>query len=224
MELYPYSSAFIINDNTYVAYGGHTGTSTAAQRNAAYLIAEKQMSSHLGTFLKPTIVTGTFPWPNGYHLVLPYSFIISIPSVTVYNQESYCNCDLEDYEGCAFIFSDTYGYIDVRKVASGVNACACVVEPPYTLQVVMNVGLPTGTSTQADMLLALTIASEINLYRIIDPSANEGVGDVGISEFSNQDYRETRTGLRRTIFGVSARANEVANLVATLRRRRALKF
>ena len=224
MIVYPHSSAIIMTDDIYQMYGGDVSKGTFAQRQAGYLIAEKQMTSHIGSFLLPTIVTGTFPWPNGFHLVLPYGFINSIPSVTALNQESMCNCNLDEHSGCAFIWDDGYGYIDVRRVASGVLSCSCAIEPPYQVRVVMNAGLPTGTALQADMLLALTIATEINLNRIIDPWANEGTGDIGIEEFSNLQYREKRKGLRNTAFGNSAKANEVALLTRNLRKKRALKF
>jgi|SRR3990167_913302 len=219
---YPYSSAFIIDDNAFVAYGGHTGSSTQGQRNAAYLIAEKRMTSHIGTFLKPTVVTGIFGWPlYPDHLVLPYSHVHSIKGVTVLDQEAYNSCDLDELEGCAFVWNDTYGYIDPRRVA---NYCACAYGVPYQIRVAWEAGLPTGTSVQADMLLSLTIVSEIVLNEIVDPSANEGVGDAGIEEFSNQQYREKRKKLRNTGLGRSARANFAADLVENVRKKRALKL
>jgi hypothetical protein len=88
----------------------------------------------------------------------------------------------------------------------------------------MNAGLPTGTASQADMLLALTLASEINLNRIVDATANEGTGDIGIEEFSNLGYRERRIGMKHTAFGNSAKANEIALMTNTYRKKRALKF
>ena len=221
MIIYPHSSPIILTDSIYVAYGGHTGTSVVAQRTAAYLIAEKQMTSHIGTFLLPTIVTGTFPWPGGMHLVLPYGHINSIPNVTVLDQESLATCNLDESAGCAFVWDDTYGFIDVRKVA---QTCACCFGYPYQVRVVMNAGLPTGSASQADMLLGLTMAAEINVNRITDPSANEGTGDIGIEEFSNLGYREKRIGLKRTAFGNSAKANEIALITNTYRKKRALKF
>ena len=221
MITYPHSSPIIMTDDIFQLYGGTIENGTYAQRQATYLIAEKQMTSHIGTFLLPTVVTGTFPWPGGIHLVLPYSHIHSIPNVTVLSQESLITCTLEESDGCAFIWDDTYGYIDVRQVA---QTCSCSLGYPFQVRVVMNAGLPTGTASQSDMLLALTIASEINLNRIVDATANEGTGDIGIEEFSNLGYRERRIGMRRTAFGNSAKANEIALMTNTYRKKRALKF
>ena len=222
MILYPYNQARIINDSVYTEYGGATGSSTAAQRNAAYLVAEKRMTSHVGTFLLPTICTGTFHWPiYPDHLVLPHSYISRIMGVTVLDQQAYNSCDLDEVSGCAFIWDDTYGYIDPRRIE---DVCQCAYGVPYQLRIAYEAGLPTGTSIQADMLLSLTIVAEIVLNEIIDPSANEGVGDAGIEEYSNQQYKEKRKKLRKTALGRSARANFAADLVDNLRRKRALKL
>jgi len=210
-----------MTDDIFQLYGGSLENGTYARRQASYLITEKQMSSHIGTFLLPTTVTGTFPWPGGQHMVLPYSHINSIPNVTILSQESSCNCDLKENSGCSFIWNDTYGYIDVRQVA---DYCGCSYGYSYQVRVVMNAGLPTGSASQADMLLALTLASELNLNRLVDPTANEGTGDIGIEEFSNLGYRERRIGMKRTAFGNSAKANEVALMTNTFRKKRALKF
>jgi hypothetical protein len=109
----------------------------------------------------------------------------------------------------------------VRQVA---ETCSCSIGYPYQVRVVINAGLPTGTANQSDMLLALTIAAEVNLNRIVDPWANEGTGDIGIEEFSNLGYRERRRGLKNTAFGNSAKAHEIALMVNTYRKKRALKF
>ncbi len=223
MIVYPYSSPIVMTDDIFQLYGGSLEKGVHGQHTVAYVIGEKQMTSHIGTFLSPTVVTGTFPWPAGHHLVLPYSHITSIPNVTVLTPQSYATCELDENDGCAFVWDDTYGYIDVRQVAA---CCACCASgSPYQVRVVMNAGLPSGyAASQPDMLLALTLAAEINLNRIVDPSANEGTGDIGIEEFSNMGYREKRIGMKRSAFGNSAKANEIALMTNTYRKKRALKF
>lgn len=224
MEIYPYSSAIILTDAIYTEYGGNIDTSTEGQRNAAYVIAEKKMTEHIGTFLLPTIVTGTYQWPGGNPLVLPYSYINSISSVTVLSPENcYQDCDIDESDGCVFVRNDTYGYVDVRKIASYCG-CSNSYGYPYQVRIAYKAGLPTGTANMPDMLLALKTVAEIELNAMIDPYANEGAWNVGIEEFSNQDYREKRTKLKNTVFGNSAAANYAASLVSGYRRMRALKF
>ena len=53
----------ILTDAVFIDYGGHTGSSTSSQRTAAYATAEEMAERAIGTFLVPTVVTGTFPWP-----------------------------------------------------------------------------------------------------------------------------------------------------------------
>lgn len=222
---FPYFSARILTDSIFTEFGGHTGTSTASQRAAAYLIAEKQMSQHVGTFLPVITVTGTYVWPLEQRVfITEHSHILSIDDVTVYSQECYCDCDLETADGCGFIHSDSYGYVIVRQVDDCATSCGCCLEPPYQFRITYTAGLGSGTCYQPDMLLGLTIAAEIALMEMIDPGYNEGVGDIGIQSFSNQGYSENRVRLKRTAFGTSARANYVAHLVNGFRHYRALKL
>ena len=221
---YPYFTPIILTDSVFERFGGFFGNSTYAQRQASYLIAEMQMTSHLRTFLHPTTVTGTFPWPNGQHLALPYGYVISIPSVKVISQQCYCDCDTLSDDGCAFIYDDGYGYIDVRKLTGCCGDCGCASGMPYQVQVAWQSGLSTGTASQPNILFALTIVADITLKEMIDSGANEGVGDIGIQSFSNNRYSEQRVALGRNAFGTSARAQKAANLVAFLYRRRGLKF
>lgn len=180
------------------------------------------MTDQLGTFLLPTIVTGTFPWPNNELLVLPHGYIHSILGVTVISPESACDCDLVENAGCSFVHSDTYGYIFVQRLAGG---CACGrIGMPYQARVAYQAGLSTGTASKSNVLLSLAIVAQINLNEMTDPGANEGTGDVGILEFSNQEYSEKRKELKNTAFGNSAKANKAAQLVMGLRRKRALKL
>jgi len=181
-----------------------------------------QATEEVGTFLLPVIVTGTFSWPiHTDHLVLPYAYVHRIMGVTLLDQQAYNSCDLDEADGCAFVWNDTYGYIDPRRIE---DVCQCAYGVPYQLRIAWESGLPTGTANLPNALLALTMVAEINLNEIIDPSANEGVGDIGIQEFSNQQYKESRKRLRNTAFGNSARANKAAQLLSNLRKKRALKL
>lgn len=222
MIVYPHSTPIIMTDAIFQAYGGDLTKGTPSQRAAAYLIAEKQATKEIGTFLLPTIVTGTFPAPYGDFLGLPYSYVHRVLGVSFLDQNSCYDCNLTANAGCAFIWEDEYGYVDVRRTYS---ICGCGDGLyGYQVRVSWQAGLPTGTASSADVLLALTIVSDINLNEIIDGGANEGVGDVGVIKFSNQEYSEDRKELRNTSFGNSARANKAAQLVRHLKRRRGLRL
>ena len=81
---YPLNAPCILNDATFVQYGGHTGSSVAAQRNAAYLMAEMAASRDLSTLMMPVIVTGT------YH-IQSYSYAEWIDAGLWIYQQSYRN-------------------------------------------------------------------------------------------------------------------------------------
>lgn len=208
-QIYPYSSPIIINDSVFVAYGGQTGTTLPAQRTAAYLIAEKRVTKYLGTFLAPTIITGTFPYKPNNFIVTDYGYVNEIYSAVLKSIDNLQTCEFQRDTGCVFIFEDTYGYLNFSCVNT---ICGCVgwALQPYQYEIVYNAGLPTGTSTQADMLLALTVVAQENLNEMIFPNQD---GARGVEGWSSLEYSERRKPLKRTALGQSARANFAADLL-----------
>jgi hypothetical protein len=225
MIFYPYHNPIILTDSLYTSYGGFTGSSTPNQRAAAYLLAEMQMTEHLSTFLLPTTVTGSYFYPSiGSRLILEYGYLWSVNGVTILAHE--CPCVVEEFEGCATILSDTYGAIVISdKEVMSCGGCCGEMIAPFSVEVSFTAGLPSGTSYQPNMLLALTMAAGNNLKEITDPGALEaGAGDAGIEEFSAVNYREIRKKLGRNIFGNSPVANKIGMLTETLKHKRALKL
>lgn len=207
MNIYPYQTAIILNDSIFVENGGQTGTWTATQRQNAYRIAEQQATKYIGTLLLPTIVTGT--WGYASRIVTDYGYIHQIYSVNFLSISSPTATVLTSNTGYAWVKEDTFGYVDIVGL---LGSCGCFTGIPYQVQIAYQAGLPTGVATQPASLLALTMAAQISLNEMIFPSQNEGVGDIGISEFSSLDYREKRVPMRRTVFGTSAKAEKIANL------------
>mgnify|MGYP007027865941 CR=1 FL=1 len=211
IHVYPYNSPVIMTDSVFTMYGGMTGTFTQAQRSAAYLIAEQQATTYLNAFLLPTTVTGT--WGYASRITTDYGYVTDIKAVNILSQNGSTNCNLQSNNGCVFVWEDTFGYLDVGCV---MNYCGCnnyVV--PYQIQVSYESGLPTGVATQPAVLLALTMAAQISLNEMIYPSQNEGVGDIGVQEYSSMGYSEKRKTLKFTAFGSSAKAQKIANLLSS---------
>lgn len=207
MITYPHSSAIILNDAIFNLYGGQNGSFSQHQRNAAYWLAEKQTTNYIGTLLLPTIVTGTFGY--GGMVVTDYGYVHQILSVNTLSVGG--NCEISSNSGCAWIWNDTYGYVNTSCLNSYSN-CG-FGGTPRQVQVAYEAGLPTGTANQPDILLAMTMAATITLNEMTFPSQNEGVGDVGITEFSSLDYKEVRVKFKKTVFGSSARAAKIASLL-----------
>lgn len=209
MQTYPHNSALILNDSIFVEYGGQTGSFTAAQRSNSYRIAEQQASRYIGTLLLPTIVTGTF----GYEprIVTDYGYVHDVYTVNILSQNNLQNCTLQSDEACVFLHEDTFGYLDVSCIINYCNCSGPIV--PYQVQVAYLAGLPSGTASQPPVLLALTMAATIALNEMTFPSQNESTGDIGLESYSSLDYSEKRVKARRTVFGTSARAEKIANLL-----------
>lgn len=227
---YPYNSPLILTDTLFENYGGQTGTSTSFQRQAAYLLAEIKATDELGTFLAPTVVTGTYPYPfSGKILVLPYNHIRGVYSVTPQSPSCYANCDLLQGTGCAFELDDGgWGYLIIRNTSYLSNKCGCGTYPylpPINVQIAYQTGLVSGTSYLPNILLGLTMVAQIYLNEIIDPGANEGGrGDPGVTSWTSNGHMEVRKMLADTVFGNSAAAQQAARMFAPMRPKRALKL
>lgn len=232
MVIYPFSAPVILTDDIFNTYGGLNYSSVPAQRTAAYLIAEKQATKYIGTPLLPVQMTGTYQYMNQPRIVTDYGYVNSIDSVNIISQNVFsASCQLTSSPGCAFIANDTYGYVDIQLLLPTATLVSYYSIPypafppvmpfiqnynqPYYFQISYNCGLPTGTASQADMLLALVLAAQINLNLMVNQSALAGEGDVGIDTFAVMDYTERRhrSSIKRTAFGSSAMANKIAGLI-----------
>jgi hypothetical protein len=233
MQIYPHKNPLILNDIIFSMYGGKgTGSFSNAVLQAAYLMAEIQTTNFIGTFLLPTIVTGTFVTPQTrvQRIATDYGYVSQILKVTVNTQKiTYGGgCELEHLNGGAFIYEDTFGYLDVYKLQ---DTCGCYNNSniPYQYQIVYEAGLPTGTANIPLMLAAMTAAAQIHLNEMFPGvvGVNEGTGDVGIQEFESFGYHERRTAhaLYLTAFGGSAQASRIARMIKSCVKlaRRALK-
>lgn len=217
MQEYPYFSPQILNDNVFLTYGGVTGTASQAVRNVAYLLAEEQMTSHLGAFLKPTIATGTYFWTFN-PLELDYGRVQRIIQVNTVSVDAAIQETI--VTGTSYLLRNAeYGYLDVYP-----NVPYRMLTLPYQIQVVYESGFSTGTSTQPTLLIALTLAAQINLNELDPALANEGIAGIGIQQFSNQSYSEMRVKLGNTNFGTSPQAQRVAQLVRKYRSKPAVSF
>jgi len=217
---FPYSNPIILTDAIYVMYGGHTGTTTTAQRNAAFLIAEMAATEDIGSFLLPTTFTGTYTPEYGRPLMLDYGYINSVDLVRFIDEQDaiyWSQAGTANYY-VSIRGNGKRGIIDIDYLVAHCNCCSSG-EFPYKVQVVYNAGLQSGTSYHPDVLLALTTYAEIVINEIIG-YGNEAPGDIGVQDFSNQQYKESRVALLRTSFGTSARAQFATKLLTRLRKLR----
>lgn len=214
MNFYPYLVPIIMDDDVFDLYGGDITLGVSNQRQIAYWIAEQEVSNNLKTFLKPTIVTGTYD--PAWRIILEHTYINSIGSVRFMDSLGVPFFTATGPTSNYFALNnDGYGLLDVDYLC---GLCNCGFYSPYKIEVVYNAGLPTGTSMQSNVLLALTTYSKIIMNEIIG-FGNEGPGDVGIESFNAQQYAERRR-IQNTDFGSSPEAMFVNRLLKPLRRYR----
>ena len=221
MVTYPFLTAQILTELHFVSYGGHTGNATSMQVQAALTIAERQMTEYLGTYLLPVTVTGEY-WVYGEcnPFELPVGNVLSIERAEFLHACSCYTGTLTSYLAIGNLRNARLGYVDVRPHPDSAycyngEPCSCCGYP-YKLQIAYRSGLDTGTTmNDPTLLMALTGAADLVLNEMVDPGGHEA--QIGIQSFSSLKYSERRFPLRNTIFGSSARANYIANLVDHLK-------
>jgi len=224
-SLYPLSSAIILTDEIFQDYGGDALLGTEEQRKAAYFIAERAVSEDISTFLLPVTVTGTYD----YYEYMPklktdWAYVHSVDVIRFIDTEETIYYTIS---GTANVYASLrdqeYGIIDIHSIWGRCNCSSSSRPYPYQVQVVYTAGLPTGTANQPSMLLALTTYASIIMNEIIG-FGNEAPGAVGVQQFSNQGYREVRTKLGKKIFGSSARAQFISDLLSPYKKIRYAKL
>lgn len=227
MIIYPHNQAIILNSQIFVENGGQTGSFLNAQLQASYWLAEMEVSAYIGTLLLPTIVSGTFPYQHSSRLKMDYGYVSELLGVSVLTKQSPSTCDLTTKDGCGYIYQDTYGYIDFKRI-SGICSCSwwwlgspyplyTIDYPAYQIQVTYKAGLPTGTANQPGILEALTILAQIDLNEK-DPGRvgmNESPGDAPLTRFRSIDYAEGRkiSMFIRTNMGQSSKVMRAKQLI-----------
>ena len=211
--IYPFTSPQVLTDEIFVAYGGQTGTTTVAQRQAAYFVAEKWMSDEIGTLLVETTVTGTYYYPqHGDSIVLDYAYVSDVKAVRFLDTKGsayYTITGTSNYY--AAVRNYERGILDVFSIIGYYRTCGCVGPYyPYQMEVAFTAGLPTGTYTSPNMLMALSQASQIVLDEFLGVS---GETFSGITEFRNQQYSEKRLQPIVTAFGASPKAQFIKSLI-----------
>lgn len=210
--IYPYNTPIILTDDIFSSYGGLTGTSTQLMREAAYAVAEQEMSNYIGTFLLPTTVTGQAQYFGGRgYIATDWGYVSNLSGVRALD---YAGNELFAITGSpsayAMIREDTYGYLLVNDM---LRDRGCYYANPLTFEYSYTAGLPTGTANLPSMLMALSRAAQLVLNELYEVKANESTGDVGVTKFTIlKEYSEERKPWKNTIFGSSPAAAWVARM------------
>jgi len=215
---YPFTSPIILTDALFVEYGGETGTTTVAQRRASYTIAEELVCRDLQTFLLPYTVTGTYlSTYNAFPIILDHGYVNRVDEVRFIDAEETTYYTVEGTDNAnASLRDPVLGLVDIHCIYTNEQS-------PYKVQVVYNAGLATGTANSPTFEMALCMVAE-SILNEIRGYGNEAPGDVGIDYFSNQQYRETRVKMLRTVYGTSAIMQFVHKLLNQWRKPRYIRL
>lgn len=239
MQNYPFTSPIILNDAIFSQYGGQgTGTFPSVTLQAAYQMAEIQVTNYIGAPLLPITVTGTYAFAHQSRIATDYGYVQQVLSVSILTQQNCNDCNLHvNPQACGYVYSNSYGYVDFKRLAGtcgwswwGFPSSPYVLNyVPYAIQIAYLTGLPTGVATQPTILRALSIVAQTNLNDMFPGvvGQNESVGAIGVQEFASLDYRERRAdhALIKTALGDDAMSQRAKKLIdATVKRARKALF
>lgn len=215
---YPYSTPIILTDAIFQSYNGDVTQSNKDFRQISYWLAEEAVSRDLNTFLLPTIVTGTYQYRP--YIMLDHAYVREIKQAWFLDNENNVYYTVTgSFNTYLRLQSDTYGVVDIDYL--GATCGACTSRYPYQVRIAYEAGLVSGTSYQPMVLMGLTQAATLFLNEL-QGWGNEGVGDIGITQYSNQQYSEKRMAMINTVYGNSAKAQFIHKRLDGLRKRRAV--
>jgi len=219
MNFYPYNSPIILTDDLFSVYsdGSLTGTASGI-KEAAYWMAEEKASEDISSFLLPTIVTGTYPYSQ--FIILDHGWVDAVYITRFIDFEGDVYYTVSGTSNVyVSLYDDERGILDLQYAVRNCQCHSNLRPNPYKVQVVYQAGLPSGTSYRPDVLMALAAYTTIALNEFIG-YGNEAPGDIGVEEYSNQQYREKRRGMLNTVFGDSPKARWAWRQLTRLRRYR----
>lgn len=217
IDFYPYNEPQIMTDNIFISFGGSIENTSKAQRNSVFVMAEYALYTDLDTFLLVTRVTGTYTYSNKIQLQHSYVNQVHLVQFLKYDDTIYYTITGTQTQYMKLV-NQEFGSLELYDAC--LYACgSCYYEGPTRLRIVYDAGFGSGACYNPNILQALTTYSTILMNEIIG-WGNEAPGDIGVKQFSNQEYTETRKFLLNTSYGQSPKANFVHRLLARFRKRR----
>lgn len=218
INFYPYNAPIILTDDIFEENVGDDllSLTTVAQRRNSYWLAEIKATEDIGTFLKKTIVTGTYP----------YNSLISLDHTYVHRviQTTFIDFEEDRYyivagtsNSYVNLYSQERGLVDIGNAVTNCHCHSSLRASPYKVEFVYETGLYSGTTYQPDIILGLCTYSKIILNEMVG-YGNESAGDIGVQQFRNQEYSEVRKNLVNTVYGGSAEANFAHKMLSRFRR------
>ena len=229
-DLFLITGTSVLSDSVFTLYGGQTGSSTQAQRQAAYQIAEQFAIQEIGTPLAPSTFTGTFVRPHDLRIQLPYTRVSAVLGVSALYEYS-CGCTPLELSGCAWLIDPDNGVVDIRRDCGGVigrAGCNCAGAQygygtaPKQVRIAYIAGIPAGyVAANSAALIGLVTIADITLKQLLDCMPD---GDPQVTNFSDTGLSMTYGGLVMTALGGSARANYATRMLRPLAYKGALRL
>lgn len=197
----------LLSNAVFALYGGQTGTASDALLQVAYELAEELVEEYLGTPLVETQITGSFP-PDPLHryYALPHTRIKSLDRIYAVELTG-SHEEIFDLGSTVFLADPMRGVLD-KYGLMGLPSVG------YEVRVVYTAGFDSGTT---QLLWPLTMTAQYVLNELVEPDSQE---TVGVRQWTNMRYSETREKLYMGILGTSAKSNFITVLLNRLKVKR----
>ncbi len=217
-----------LKEQDFITNGFFTGTANSSQVNMAFALAEWQVQKEIGTYLTPTVITGTFSWPKDqWILQTPETRLREIKSVVLH--QAYSAGVDRLISGTADIIDNDNGYFRVKPSPYDVSDCNncgnAMPQDVYKAEIAYTVGLETGSHLLPNVQLALSLAADINLNQFADRGMAQEFENFNTTLQIGRTIMTNKSDLvMNTPFGPSGRGQYIRELLRGLKVERAGKL
>lgn len=208
-----------ISVDTFVMYGGVTGTAPSSLILKALQMGWSQVEREIGTPLFPSlIVDERHPWPHNDRVILEKNRVQSIFSVIAAHDEETCRCDWTDYTGCANLVDPTMGVVDVQECynsAAPCTSCGCASgRRGWGTMLVISYTAGMSQPLPDEIVLAIVLIAKDWLAIMTGGNSEfDGVSH-SIKSWSSMDYSESYGDVEfASRWGATSRAEAVRKLL-----------
>jgi len=112
--------------DTFVTFGGVTGTSSTATILKAIQVAWDEAEQFIGTQLYPyTVSNEVHEWSSNGLIRLKNHHVTSVTSVIAKHDEETCDCDVTDVTGCSILVDPYIGIVSIKECYHNAPCASC---------------------------------------------------------------------------------------------------
>lgn len=212
---------------TFVKYGGVTGTATTTQITSAMQVAWEKIEEEIGTFLQPTDVSDeVHPWPHVGMLQLANTNVISMSSVIAKHDENTCTCTVTDVTGCSILIDAELGIVNVKECYRSENPCARCVCASGGWGKWAVISYRCGLTCPPEEKLQLALVLLAKSYLAVMTGGMDEFGELKeVETWRSMDYSESyKASDKSNPFSTQYRSELIQSIIKNFKKKRVVGF